>query len=216
MPKPKATTIKAYRVRVDTEGDDRMIAFCKKYSETYLLVHHVTTTENPHYHIYLETWLSQGNFSNKIKTDLEVKGGDYSNKVCDPDRKLQYLSYLFNTKKGNQPRVVTYEGFSVIDVATYRENAQQIANEFATRMKEGKKTQADVAHIVLERMDERQTVFPEVIYDHVITVLKECRMMARPNHIKDIIATVMAYSTNRRAKDQIKELTLKFFSQDKI
>lgn len=213
MPKPKSSVMKQFRVRVDCEGDERLIAFCKRYSEVYLLVHHVTQTENPHYHIYIETHLSQGNFSNKIKADLQVSGGNYSNKVCDPDRKIEFLSYLFNTKKGNEPRVVDYQGFSVIDIATYRENSQQIAREFAQKMKDGKKTQADVVHIVLERIDHQKCVFPEVIYDVVISVLKELRMMARPNHVKDIIASVMAFCDNRHAKQKVKDLTLKFFSQ---
>jgi hypothetical protein len=215
MPKPKSSVTKAFRVRVDAEGDELVNTFCKKYSSTYILVHHITTTENPHYHAYIETWLSQGNFSNKIKEELGVKGGDYSNKSCDPDRKIEYLSYLFNTKKGNQPRLVEYQGFSPLDVATYKANAQQIAKEFATRIKEGKKTQVDVVHLVLDRIHPDQTVFPNVIYEQVITVLKESRMMARPNHVKDIIASVMAFSDNKRARQQIKELTLKFFSLDR-
>ena len=212
MPKPKSTTIKHYRVRVDGLDDVKLISFCKEYSEVYLLVHHVTSTDNPHYHIYLETTYSQGNFSNKIKQILGVKGGDYSNAICDPDRKIEYLSYLFNTKKGNQPRVVAYEGFSVIDIATYRENSQQVAREFQQKMKDGKKTQVDVVHIVLERLDPDQCRFPHVIYDTVVSVLKESRMMARPNHVKDIIASVMAFSDSKCARQQIKDLTLKFFS----
>ena len=130
MPKSKSTTVKTYRVRVDCEGDEKVINFCKKYCETYIIVHHVTTTENPHYHFYAETTLSQGNFSNKIKTDMQVAGSDYSNKQCDLDRKSEFLSYLFNTKKGNVPRLVTYEGFSPIDIAIYRENADTIAREY--------------------------------------------------------------------------------------
>lgn len=212
MPKPKSTLMKQFRVRVDAEGDDRLISFCKQNTDVYLLVHHVTTTENPHYHIYVETRYSQGNFSNKIKAELGVSGGDYSNAVCDPDRKIEYLSYLFNTKKGNEPRVVDYQGFSVIDIATYRENSQQIAREFAQKMKETKKTQLDVVNIVLERMDPHQCVFPELVYDTTVSVLRESRMMARPNHVKDIIASVMAFSDSKQAKQKVKDLTLKFFS----
>ena len=42
MPKSKSTTVKTYRVRVDCEGDEKVINFCKKYCETYIIVHHVT------------------------------------------------------------------------------------------------------------------------------------------------------------------------------
>lgn len=214
MPKSKSSVVKAFRVRVDCEGDERLTDFCKKYCEKYLIVHHVTTTENPHYHFYAETTLSQGNFSNRIKTDLQVSGSDYSNKQCDEDRKLEFLSYLFNTKKGNIPRAVSYEGFSPIDVATFRESADTIAREFQTRMTTGKKTQYDVTEIVLERMEKSDARNVSAIYDIVQDVLKTCKMMARPNHVKDIIATCMARSGDPRLRQSIKDLTLKFFSYE--
>lgn len=212
MPKSPSSIMKRYRVRIDGSTDEMMTDFCKKVSSVYLLVHHTTTTENPHYHVYIETHYSQGNFSALIKKDLNVKGADYSNKACSEDRRLEYLSYLFNSKKGNVARCVTYAGFSVIDVATYRENSQRIAQEFQTKMKT-KKTQYDVSQVVLNRMDPTLIHMPGLVYDTVIEVLKESQTMARPNHVKDIIATVMAYSNNKSAKSQIKDLTLKFFSQ---
>lgn len=212
MPKSPSTTIKQYRVRIDGDDDERVIMFCKKHCDKYLLVHHVTTTENPHYHAYCESKLSQGNFSNKIKLDLEVKGGDYSNKVCSPDRRHEYLSYLFNTKKGNKPRCVIYEGFSILDVKTYQEAATTIANEFATRMSKEKKTQYELAQMIIERVGHDRCCFTEVVYDEVISTLKASHMIARPYVVRDLISTVMAYADNRRSNQTIKDLTLKFFS----
>jgi len=200
-----------YRVRVDCEGDERVTEFCKKHCEKFLLVHHVTTTENPHYHFYAETTLSQGNFSNKIKTDMQVAGSDYSNKQCDLDRKSEFLSYLFNTKKGNVPRLVTYEGFSPIDIAIYRENADTIAREYEARLKSKNQTQYDVTEIVLERMSQTGAANVDTIYDITQDVLKTCKMMARPNHVKDIIATVMARSGDPRLRASIKDNILKYF-----
>ena len=203
----------SYRSRIDAiEGltDEKMIEFFKHKSITrFLIVHHTTTTENPHYHTYCETHITIGNFSNKIKKDLKVSGTDYSNKKCDDDRKNEYLSYLFNTKKGNVPRIVLYDGFSPIDIAIYQENAATVAKEFKEKLTQSKKAQIDIAMIVGERTNSSDVT---VIYDLVIDVLKQNRMMARPNHVKDIIATVMAYSQNPHAKSQIKQMTLRFFS----
>lgn len=210
MPKSPSTIVKSYRVRVDGLDDDKVLRFLKDSCSRWLLVHHVTTTENPHYHFYAETTYSQGNFSNKIKEVLGVRGADYSNKKCDDDRKIEYYSYMFNTKKGNQPRLVSYEGFSPIDVATYKANADQIAKEFTARITQSKKTQYDVVLLVLERI--KSEFEPELIYDVVIDVLKSCHMMARPHHVRDIIATVMAYSDDKKANSKVKDLTLKFFS----
>lgn len=210
MPRLPSSTMKYFRVRVDGSSDEVLRDFVKKTCERYILVHHVLPHGNPHYHFYAETRYSQGNYSTMIKKACDVKGAAYSNETCDYDRRFEYFSYLFNTKKGNVPRLVEYEGFSPIDIETYRANAQTIEKEFQAKLKTSKKTQIDVALIVCDRLPE--AVHPEVIYDEVIAVLKELRMMARPNHVKDIIATVMAYSGDSRARKTIKDLTLKFFS----
>lgn len=218
MPKSSSSVMKLFRVRVDGESDEKVTQFCKNNTERFLLVHHITTTDNPHYHFVCYTKYSQGNFSNKIKSELGTSGGDYSNKTCDPDRVLEALSYLFNTKKGNKARTVAYVGYSVLDVATFQESAAQIATEFQTKMKENKKTQYDVAQAVIHRLPELidgHFHVPSEIYDIVISVLKESKMMARPNHVKDIIATVMAYCDDKKARAIIKDLTLKFFSFDR-
>ena len=212
MPKLPSPKIKQFRVRVDGSDDERAIHFFKKYCETFLLVHHVLPHGNPHYHAYVETNISQGNFSNKIKAHFECVGSDYSNQVCNPDRKLEYLSYLFNKKQGNESRFVDSVGFSPIDIAIYQENAKTIADEFTTRMSKEKKTLFEVGLLVQERLGDENCVHPEVIYDEVISVLKENRMLAKPYIVKDIISSVMAYTQNRRANQRIKEITLKFFS----
>lgn len=212
MPKSASSTIKAYRLRVDGDNDERVVDFLQKYCGKFLLVHHVTKTENPHYHAYCESTLTQGNFSNKVKQVLEVSGDAYSNKSCAADRKLEYLSYLFNTKKGNEPRCVLYEGFSVIDVATYKETANTIAREFTTRLVSEKKTQFQFVELIIERVGSDRCCFPEVIYEETISVLKAHHQIARPFVVRDLISTVMAYSDNKQARNKVKEQTLKFFS----
>lgn len=209
MPKSLPTTLKEFRVRVDGDDDGRVTEFCKKFCDKYLLVHHVTVTENPHYHVYAKTRYTQGNFANKIKSELGVSKGDYSCKACDTDRKHEYLSYLFNTKKGNKPRTVSYQGFTPFDVEIIQGQAKAVAQEFETKLRSSKKTQYDVAMIVLERVPERASI--DKIYDETISVLKAARMMARPNHIKDIIATVMAYSADKKANNDVRYATLRFF-----
>ena len=203
--------MKHYRIRVDGRLTNQILNFLKRYSDRYILVHHTTTTENPHFHAFCETAISQGNFSNKIKSELGVKGGDYSNKTCDMERAIEYYSYLFNTKKGNLPRLVSYEGFSPLDIATYQANAKQVEKEYTTKMKNSKKTQFEIAQMVLDATSPYQQERPEELYPVVIQTLRDCKTMARPNHVKDIIATVMSFSKNVRANTIVKDLTLKFF-----
>ena len=218
MPKAPSTEVRRFRVRIDGQDDGQVEKFFREQAIRYLLVHHLLPTGNPHYHAYVETRLTQGNFSNKIKSVLGVAGGDYSNKTCDPDRVHEYLSYLFNTKNGNTWRKVSSVGFSILDIKVAQENANLISKEFASRMKRKKLPQFDMVEMVIERLGERGTniygmyVFAEVIYDEVIEVLRLNRAVARPHHIRDMIASVMAWSPNKDARKQIKESTLKYFN----
>lgn len=211
MPKPQSSLLKLFRLRIDIESEEKIIQFCKKYLEGYILVHHVLPHGNPHYHVYAETRLTQGNLSNKIKSDLSVVGGQYCTQKCDPERAVEFKTYLFNTKNGNIPKLIMYNCCSLLDIHTYRANSKQITKEFEMRQKNVKKTQYEIVEMVLVKM-EGKVHLPDAIYDVVIEALKECRQMARPNHVKDMIATVMAFGKDRQAKENIKQLTMKFFS----
>jgi len=209
---PTAKTVRQYRLRVDGEDDLKMTQFLQKHTSKYLLVHHVLPTGNPHYHAYVETHLTQGNFSNYVKKEMGVSKGDYSNQTCADDRKHEYLSYLYNTKHGNKSRTVSYHNFGTLDIKTYQESAQQIAKEFKTKMALGKKTQYDIVMLTIERLTPVHCVHATVIYDELVSVMKECKVVARPNHVRDMIFSVMVYSGQRQAEESAKELALKFFS----
>lgn len=209
MPTPK--TVHQYRLRVDGEDDQKMTQFLKKHSSRYLLVHHVLPYGNPHYHAYVETHLTQGNFSNYVKKEMGVSKGDYSNKTCSADRKHEYLSYLFNTKKGNVSRTVSYENFGTLDIKTYQEQSKQIAEEFQAKMALGKKTQYDVVMLTIERLGKENCIHPEIIYDELVEVMKANHTVARPNHVRDMIFSVMVYSGQRQAQESAKTLALKYF-----
>ena len=85
------------------------------------------------------------------------------------------------------------------------------SQESMKQVKSKKQTQYDVTEIVLERMQTADARNVETIYDIVQDVLKTCKMMARPNHVRDIIATVMARSGDPRLRNSIKENILKYF-----
>ena len=212
MPRPRSNTTNLFRLRIDAQTDEKIIQFCNDHTSRYQVAHHIVKdNDNPHHHLYVETHLTQGNLSNLVKKYFGVSKDQYCNQTCDPDRVLEYYSYLYNTKKGNLPRYVGSQGFSAIDIATYQANAQQIENEFQTKLKEKKKTQFDIILIVLDRIPKHKFTCPSTIYDELISVLKECRTVARPNHVKDMISSIMAYSENSEANSKAKDLTLKYF-----
>jgi len=213
MPKPPSTKFYMLRVRIDLAEDQiqRALSFVVRTCERYILVQHILPHGNPHVHYFAYTNISQGNYSNKIKEEFKVSKDEYCVQKCDDDRKIEYFSYLFNTKHGNVATLVKYEGFSPIDIATYRENAKLVEKEWLAKVALSKKSQYDVVQLVLGRIgDKNPTV--DYLYDLTIQTLKDNKMMARPYHVRDIIASVSAYSDNRQARESMKALTLKFFS----
>lgn len=220
MPKAPSTEVRSFRIRIDGQDDAQVEKFFREQTIRYLLVHHLLPNGNPHYHAYAETHYTQGNFSNKIKSILGVAGGDYSNKTCDPDRKHEYLSYLFNTKNGNEWRKVSSVGFSILDIKIAQENANTISKEFASRMKQKKLPQFDIVELVIDRLgvrgkgqrDDGTYWHAGTIYDEVIEVMRLNRCVARPNHVRDIIASVMAWSPDAKTRSVAKELALKYFT----
>lgn len=194
-----------FRVRVDRDGiDDQVVAFLKERTERYVLVHHVPGHgENPHYHAFVETKYTANNWSTYLKRAFNLKGNqEYSSPKCDPDRRLEYIQYLFNTKKDNVPRLVGYEGFSALDIATLAENAKTMAAEFQTRLKTAKKlTKFDIAERVAQH--HGPNTHPHVIYDAVVELLHKNRMCTGIFVIKDIMATVLTMSNSTQLREQV-------------
>jgi len=196
-----------YRVRFDGTRslDDQAIAFLKKRSDGYILVHHITQTENPHYHAYVRTAVSQGNFSNYLKKEFGVSKSDYSVKTCAPDRRHEFWSYLFNTKKGNVPTAIDYHCVSPLEVQQAKANAAQITAEFETRMKEDKKklTKFDIA----EKLSQEKFRDHGELYDAVVKLLHMNRMCSNSFVIKDIMSTTL----NINGDKNMKACLLKYF-----
>jgi len=201
-----------YRIRFDGPRslDDQAIAFFKKRSDGYILVHHVTETENPHYHVYVRSPVSQGNFSNYLKKEFGVSKSDYSCKTSAPDRRLEFWSYLFNTKKGNEPTLVDYQGISPLEVQQAKSNANQIAQEFQTRMKADKKklTKFDIA----EKLSQEKFKDHGELYDAVIKLLHANRMCSSSFVVKDIMTTTLHINGDKDMKERL----VKYFTYDNM
>jgi len=193
-----------YRIRLDgtRDLDDRLVAFCKKRCDGYILVHHTTETENPHYHAWVRSSVSQGNLSNYLKKEFNVSKSDYSCKSCKTDRRLEFWSYLFNKKKGNVPALVNYDGVSVIDVKTAQETANQISIEFDTRIKNLKTTKMTKFDIA-EKLSGEKFRNNEELFDAVVKLLHHNRMCSNVFVIKDIMSTTLLLNNDPILKERI-------------
>lgn len=211
MPKDK---VYEYRLRLDGERelDDQFKAFLIKRSDAFILVHHVTPRENPHYHAWVRSTVSPGNFTNYVRKEFNVSGNrQYSCPRCDPDRRLEYWAYLFNTKKGNVPTLIHYEGVSPLDIAAARERAKQIAGEFETRMKDSDKkklTKFDIA----EKLSNEKFATRGDLYDAVVKLLHMNRMCSNSFVIKDIMSTTLHINGDK----DMKACLLKYFTIEGI
>jgi len=200
-----------YRLRWDGPRslDDQAVAFLKKRCDGYILVHHTTETENPHYHAYVRSTVSQGNLSNYLKKEFAVSKSDYSCKSCKTDRKLEFWSYLFNTKKGNVPTLISYEGISPLEVKLAQETASQITKEFETRMASTTKmTKFDIA----ERLSKEKFADHGELYDAVIKLLHDNRMCSNSFVVKDIMTTTLHINGDKDMKNRL----LKYFTIENI
>lgn len=199
-----------FRVRIDaTESFSELalIQFMKDKTDAFVLVHHTPLSDNLHYHAYVQTKHTQGNFSNYIKKILGVIGSDYSNKTCLSDRRHEYLSYLFNTKKGNVSRFVCSEGVSEYDIVQARDNAVRVEKEFLARVKATKKTKFDIAEMVSQGTWSSL----EELYDIVCSSLCAQRMCCAPFVVKDVMSTAIVLSDKRKLKDEVKESVINSF-----
>jgi len=202
------SAFKEYRLRWDGSRslDDKAVAFLKKRCDGYILVHHTTESENPHYHAYVRSSVSQGNLSNYLKKEFEVSKSDYSCKACKTDRKLEFWSYLFNTKKGNVPTLISYEGISPLEVKLAQETAKQITSEFEARMKADNKklTKFDIA----EKLSTEKFRDHGELYDAVIKLLHANRMCSNSFVVKDIMSTTLHINGDTDMKNRL----LKYFT----
>jgi len=203
-----------YRIRFDgiRELDDRAIAFFKKRSDGYILVHHVTQTENPHYHAYVRTAVSQGNFSNYLKKEFGVSKSDYSNKTCSTDRRLEFWAYLFNSKKGNVATLVDYQGISPLEVKMAQDTSKQLTVEYEQRIKNLKDKDKMTKFDIAEKLSTEKFANHGDLYDAVIKLLHANRMCTNMFVIKDIMSTTLSINGDPTMKAGI----IKYFTIDRL
>lgn len=201
-----------YRVRIDTEMNDEIrlcvIKFFNEKCDSALVVHHRPGHgENPHLHAWVDTKYTQGNFSNYIKKAFTVSKGSYANQKCDEDRKLEYFSYMFNTKKGNESTLIHTKDVPMFQVLSAQETAHTIAKEFAHKIATQKKmTKFDIA----ETIAQREWSGDSELYDSVVDVLHKNRMCSASFVVRDIMCTVKNMGSSKQ--NSAKEACLRFFS----
>lgn len=117
-----------FRLRVDEVNANVQEQLTKLMSgHEHVLVKHVLPNGNPHFHAYVDLdYNSRQALRYHIDTKCKTKAAERSVTSCDPERKDEYIQYLFNTKHGNQWRIVS----STVDTTEHQAKALAVATEF--------------------------------------------------------------------------------------
>lgn len=198
-----------YRCRVDEVKDFRMEdleRYITRYAVKHLLVRH-ELPDNVHYHFWMETANADVTIRMNITKYMPyVKGnGGHCIQTCDPERRDEYLQYLFNRKKMNRAYFVSENGIpnwehykTLADAATaeYVENKKSTFSKF------------DCIQTLLALNVEHDV---DGIFDHVMELTKKHRVVFSANAIRDIIIAVGHHSGNRETRVYARESVLRFF-----
>jgi len=108
-------------------SSDALRAWLTTAGTDIVLVHHILPNGNPHFHFYLKSrFNSVASAKYNFKKRFVVDKTDWSLKECAADRRDEYLQYLFNTKHGNKPTLIT----SFKDLSEEQKRASVISTEF--------------------------------------------------------------------------------------
>lgn len=199
-----------FRVRIDETVPD-MGEKLKQFvqgKEHVLVKHTLPNNKNPHFHFFLQdtSVISIQSFRYKLDKYTNAKGSDRSLKICDEERKDEYIQYLFNSKHGNVFTLLS----TTIPVEEYIERARKVAYDFMETKTKNKKsseiTTWELAEHVREYLynDKTEPVSEYDIYsiaiDHAIEVHRKYKKTYTDFSILRVVQTAITSDKNYREK----------------
>lgn len=192
-----------YRVRIDYKPDFDFLKLIGEdlfdEAKELLIVHHVLPHGNPHYHVYVNIDVKENTIRQRIKRKGFV-ASEFSLKQCDPQRKDEYIQYLFNEKHGNQATVIFNRDIDSEYLHRLQIQAKDVTNEFAhrqTRKRPGKLTIYELAEEVHKKIQEH--VGPVSIKEYVKVSIDICikhKQAFEEHYLRRLAFTAMAMSND--------------------
>lgn len=197
------------RIRVDKINDqieDQLVCWLKKYGDRWLVVHHETISENPHYHAWIESKYKEVTLRMSFKTYLKgIQGNkDFCLQKCDDERYEEYLTYMFNKKNGNRANMISVKD---LDWEMYKARSESLTEEYFENKKV--KTKNDIISLLLSNNKEYETV--ESIFDDVMEFSKANGVVLSINAIREIIVYVGYNGGSRECRGTVRCSVLKIF-----
>lgn len=204
-----------FRVRVDGQDDETVTKFLEQYY-SYVLVHHVLPHGNPHYHAYVEDRMSLSidSFRARVKRYFKItERSDYSVKKCDDDKANEYVQYLFNTKHGNQPRMVKSHNFCDDVLTQCQKDAKDVSDDYELRSKEREKNKSTATIYQLgielqQLLNENHVSEDPTIGEYTRYAIQICHKhhkSCEPNMLIKIVSTAMSLRQPDRLVQRVQE-----------
>lgn len=201
------------RVRVDAiedVDDTKVVSFCDQYT-SYVIVSHILPHGNPHYHMYIDApmVMSLDTIRMRVKRYFKTqKPSDYSVKKCDDEKVNEYVQYLFNTKHGNQYKLIKSSNFSDDLLAECIRMASEITTDFEQRQQK-RKSNVDkgptMFQMGIELVDVLKTTHKQnediSISDYTKCAIQVCHKYNKschPNVLINIVSTAMSLTDPER------------------
>lgn len=192
-----------FRVRIDGHDDDNVSKFFEPY-KSCVLVHHTLPHGNPHYHAYVNATnntIGIDAFRARVKRYFKPESRtDYSVKKCDDDKINEYVQYLFNTKHGNQSRVVLVNNFDNDLLNSLREDAKAISDDYQRRTTIRKESKGVTIYQLGEELGdliEQNHIIEPTMRDYTLHAIQVCRKHMKPcdrNMLIKIVSVAMSRS----------------------
>lgn len=139
------------RVRIDGEDDLQLTNFIQLWKPaSYVIMKHWLPHGNPHYHIYVDDNATDKAYRERIKRKLQLQSSDFSVKKCDDDRINEYVQYMFNTKHGNQWKLIDTHNFDNELLTTLEKSAKEVSNNYELTHKSKKDKGPTIWDIAVE------------------------------------------------------------------
>lgn len=178
------------RIRIDGDELPQSIAQMIRSSKEFIIVKH-ELPNNPHFHAYVDNdmIMSPQSFRYYLRKIYE-KSSDYSVKQCDDGREDEYVQYLFNTKKGNQP-FLDSTNLSDERISKARLGAEQVRREFDESIRNTRpKSLYDIAMYVNKIADSSNF---DILVREVIKALHKFCKVHDEFLVNKVVFTIMSY-----------------------
>lgn len=205
---------------VEPERHAALTQWVQSFASEFLLVRHTDRNQrNEHVHAWLQCDLALPTVRLRIKKQYPALYGNkgYSLTPCDEERKDEYLTYMFNLKKGNIPYFIAENG--VPNWETFREASSKLTDDYHEKTKNSY-SKNDCLTDILQVYARRDQIFcVSGCYSLILEKSRQHGVLFSINAVRDIIMYTSHFAVGdpdgptHTPATRLREAVLKVFYQ---